>query len=1095
MNRPRPARAAHLAGLLALLAFVPALLGAAETEVAVPAQPAAQALLEFSRQTGVDVLFSFDEVRGATSSAVAGRLEPDVALVRLVAGTGLVIRRTAPGKFIVTAPASPPRGSIEGRLRDDTDRPVPGVRVALRDTGRATITDREGRFSFVRLAAGTYRLDAEGRGFHPLQLTGIDVAPGERVVLAPQRLTPSSAVTQLAPFIVEAPARTPSPFGDDPAPPRHATGNLDLPRTRNDTLPFQVYGRAELARSGVVDLNEFLRRVVLENAAVDQNPPGTGFVGGGLNLQLRGYASDETVILVNGRRLPEVMTAEDRGALPPDVDFIPLSLVQQVEVLPSSASALYTGNPVGGVINVILRPDLDATEITATYTNRLGGFDAPQSSVALQHGQSLLGGALRLRLSLATSRALPATEGELGHRRRHAARQPPSDAPLFRATPNVRSADGSPLFGPGSPPFTSVAPAADGSGGLSAFAGRAGVASLDFFDPPGGLATSIYSVDAPYGRKQRRDTVFASATFDATAWLQLGLDAAHARTVVERGHEVIAGTLHLGAGSPLNPFDRDVIVTLNETATTLGADYSRSRTDFTSIVGGALVGLPGGWRLALDGQYARNVARYRGFAAPDEARWQALVDEGRYQPLRDTQRFGPPDAFLDEVLVYQGARGATIRLGDFSTVEAAVRLTHHALPLPTGEGVLNAGADYRRSEMQPFVDERRRGDGTLAAEPVLWQGRRLERYSVFGELQAPLLPRARRPRWLDDLLVTLALRHVAADSAREANLAPTAGFKLSLNNGLALRGSFTTSNRFPPPRMSSRTETEGGPGSGLILATIVDSRRGETYDVVENLDLTPDLGAESAVTQTVGLVFQRGERRRLRLSIDYVDTRKTDEHLGLEPQAVVDLEELFPGRIERGPAEAGRPGRIRSVLTGAVNAASRRSQNWNLSADYARAETFGGVLELRGRVVVFQRYDLQLFANSPVVDQVRRPDGTVPGLLRHRAHFSAGWSGPRVGIGIDGQYFDARLLPPSERPAQGSDRIEDFCQLDAYVQADLARLLGRGVGRPGLRAQLRVNNVFGFDPPKFANERTGAGVLSYGDWRGRVYSVSLTTSF
>ena len=37
----------------------------------------------------------------------------------------------------------------------------------------------------------------------------------------------------------------------------------------------------------------------------------------------------------------------------------------------------------------------------------------------------------------------------------------------------------------------------------------------------------------------------------------------------------------------------------------------------------------------------------------------------------------------------------------------------------------------------------------------------------------------------------------------------------------------------------------------------MDSRRGETYNVVENLDLTPDLGAESAVTQTAGLVFQR----------------------------------------------------------------------------------------------------------------------------------------------------------------------------------------------------------------------------------------------
>ena len=176
-----------------------------------------------------------------------------------------------------------------------------------------------------------------------------------------------------------------------------ATGNLDLPRTVNDALPYEIYDRAQIARSGVIDLNEFLQRVVLESDAgihpPEQNGAQDSFVAGSTNLNLRGYGADETVVLVNGRRLPEVLTNVG-GTLPPDVNFIPLSMVQQVEVLPVSASALYNGTAVGGVINIVLRSgrDINATELTGTYTNALGRFDAPQSSVSLVNGQNLLDG-------------------------------------------------------------------------------------------------------------------------------------------------------------------------------------------------------------------------------------------------------------------------------------------------------------------------------------------------------------------------------------------------------------------------------------------------------------------------------------------------------------------------------------------------------------------------------------------------------------------------------------------------------------------------------------------------------------------------------
>lgn len=73
--------------------------------------------------------------------------------------------------------------------------------------------------------------------------------------------------------------------------------------------------------------------------------------------------------------------------------------------------------------------------------------------------------------------------------------------------------------------------------------------------------------------------------------------------------------------------------------------------------------------------------------------------------------------------------------------------------------------------------------------------------------------------------------------------------------------------------------------------------------------------------------------------------------------------------------------------------------------------------------------------------------------------------------------------------------MDPFWQFDAFVQSDLARWLPWKSQHFGLRGQLRVNNVFNAAPPRFADDPSGTGVQSYGDWRGRVFSLSLTATF
>lgn len=1086
--------------LLLLGCLISAAATGAPVEFNLPEQSAEAALLEFSRQAKIEVLFPFDELQRQTSAPVAGRLEPDAAIARLLATTGFVAQRSSRGKFVVVA--APPRGAVQGRIMLPDSSPAPNVRVMVAGTRESATTDANGEFHFPTLPPARYRLYATGDGYQTLQINQVQVEANRTAALGVYTIQKANDPSRLAPFVVES--ETERVFNRERADsgPRLAGGNLDLRRTESGALPYTVYDRNQIMRSGVVNLNEFLQRELLDSDSSTRPPDQDGleptFSAGSKNLRLRGYEADETVILVNGRRLPEVLTTNAQP-LPPDVNFIPLSLVQQVEVLPVSASALYSGNPVGGVINIVLRPSgvATATEVTSTYTNTLKGFDAPQSSHSLLHTRSLLDGALRLRFNASFAQSSPATEADLGFHQSRAPAPASLEAAIHRATPNVRSANLAPLFGPGTAPVTSVAPGADGGGGLAAFAGREGMPNLAFFDSPGGLAASLDSVDFPYGRRQRRTVFFVSAIHDMFPWLQVGLEGSTARTTVNRGYDVFQADLTLRADSPLNPFRRRVSVSLNEVAPQLGEDYSEARLDFSSLALGLLVKLPADWRLALDAQYARNLTSYRGVADADLGRWQELVDRGGYNPLRDTQVHGPPQAFYDNVLIYRGRRGDFVSLGDYSTWELAARGTNEALKLPTGLSTVNLGFDYRRNELAAFRDERRYGNGDLAAEPLGWTGRALRRYSAFGELQAPLFPAGRLPAWLRTVEADVAVRYVAADSSRESNVAPTFGLKVELANGVSFRGSLTTSNRFPTPSMNRLPFVpDGGTGPGLIQERVFDPVRNESYLVRVDQVLTPDLRAESAVTQTAGVMFRRGDLHRIRATLDVVDTRKVNELIFLEAGSTVGLEPLFPERIRRAPLQPGDPrraGLITSVLTSTTNLAWRRSLNWNGALHYAWTDAFGGTLELRTRVLYFQRYDRQIYPNSPVVDELRQPDGTAPSLLKYRATFGAGWSNRDFGLGVDGHYFHSRVLPEREWTSQGARDIDAYWQFDAYLQSEIGRWFPGRFLRQGLRAQLRVNNLFDPPFPRYAN--SNSGVQPYGDWRGRVYSLSLTAAF
>jgi hypothetical protein len=87
--------------------------GLADLEIAAGTAP--QALREFVRQTGLQVLFEFDAVRHHTTHAVRGRLDPSEAIALMLAGTGLAFEFVNERTISVRPVPLAKEGQVAGR--------------------------------------------------------------------------------------------------------------------------------------------------------------------------------------------------------------------------------------------------------------------------------------------------------------------------------------------------------------------------------------------------------------------------------------------------------------------------------------------------------------------------------------------------------------------------------------------------------------------------------------------------------------------------------------------------------------------------------------------------------------------------------------------------------------------------------------------------------------------------------------------------------------------------------------------------------------------------------------------------------------------
>ena len=84
--------------------------------------------------------------------------------------------------------------------------------------------------------------------------------------------------------------------------------------------------------------------------------------GGQANVQLRGLGSTSTLVLIDGKRL---IPANGNGVV--DLNIIPGSLIESVEIITGGASAVYGSDALAGVVNFRLKEEFDGLELDAQW--------------------------------------------------------------------------------------------------------------------------------------------------------------------------------------------------------------------------------------------------------------------------------------------------------------------------------------------------------------------------------------------------------------------------------------------------------------------------------------------------------------------------------------------------------------------------------------------------------------------------------------------------------------------------------------------------------------------------------------------------------
>ena len=278
------------------------------------------------------------------------------------------------------------QSSVSGTITDSNGGPLPGVNIIEKGTSNGTSTDFDGNYTLTVPSDAVLVISFVGFETQEISVnsqTTINVTLQEGNTLDSVQLV----------------------------------GSRSPKRTATDTpVAIDVIEVSDIVtQAGKIEINELLQYAAPSfNANKQSGSDGADHID---PATLRGLGPDQTLVLVNGKRrhqssLINIFGTRGRGNTGTDLNTIPAASIKRIEILRDGAAAQYGSDAIAGVINIVLKDNVDEFSGSVSYgaynTNAKGDFpdgtpntdgnrlDTDRDGNAIGDDQSLDGGSLKV---------------------------------------------------------------------------------------------------------------------------------------------------------------------------------------------------------------------------------------------------------------------------------------------------------------------------------------------------------------------------------------------------------------------------------------------------------------------------------------------------------------------------------------------------------------------------------------------------------------------------------------------------------------------------------------------------------------------------
>jgi iron complex outermembrane recepter protein len=904
--------------------------------------------------------------------------------------------------------------------------------------------------------------------------------------------------------------------------------NMDIKRSRDDAQPYVVFDRTRMSDSGAPSIGEFLKQRLPSNSTSTTGSQTTAAASGGdtSRINLHGLGINQTLVLIDGHRAAGNTISGTPGQA--DINGIPISAVERIEILPATASGIYGGGATGGVVNIVLRRDYAGVEARATYDNTFD-TDSGKYTAELSGGMTLEGGKTTVMLSALYQNGNAVSIGDRDLLQRgvaHIIARDPNfyygSSPPLAATPNIRSANGTNLVlkngTPLNSPVTFVPDGylgrAAGDGG-AALVGNAGRFNLTSPENASHTGTSIAGTRAPFYVVTERQTLLGTLRRSFTPWLQTFVDLRFENNRSPRPFGTNLVAYQLSASAPTNPFQQDIMFTM----TAPGSDGSTvQRNRKRHLVAGIMLKLPANWTATIDYTWDENRISYKewnsNLGGPTTAPLALVtaIAAGEIDPLRDTR------VYPVNLLPYQWASGGGPNQTVFNGI--AARVGGSVMQLPAGPATLTSLIEHRGEKIADSATYSLRRTPIFFFVP--WREQLTDSASV--EANVPLLDAKQHVPGVEALDLQFAARHdryethgvtaaTFATTLEAARAQPitratnkvsstdyTTAIRWRVSKDLMVRTSFSTG--FLPPSVSQILPNPPVENLNMIVG---DPRRGGTSYLLP-IDVgggNPNLKPETSTSWTAGAVFAPRWIEGLRLSVDYLRLKKKDNIFGISNQQLHDNEAIFPNRIVRGPNLPGDPagwaGPIIFRDWSLMNIATAEFESIDVQADYTWITNTMGRVEFYALAAWNTKFDTQLLPTVPRVQNIGIPI-SQSSPLRFRANGGIKWVVGSWSAGLAANYYSSYFVadPAIASNATVIRRQGNNGEVSDQIYFDVSASY-RARPEAGKRwtsdyeLSIGVRNILNTKPPvdTFTFAQFTAFSSAFGDARLATYYISL----